>query len=549
MKIIVSNDDGRDDESTPVDEDFAPEEKGPAEGLGPELLSREGKWYLRENATGKEVEITAKREDESSETPFSIDTIKNFLQARPLLTAAAVLVVGAAFALILRTALIGPHTQTIAWTFEKYSSAVRRALVEFDAGELERAEHFLTDASSNYRENDLADLLLDAVDVWKDPKRREDRRETEKVLDAVSKYAGRDFADVADWAGRQRYSIRRDADMEAKVSEAQDLIAAGRLNEALDILAQVPSNSKWHARAREIANDLSTILSEGFLDMAREAMRNEEWETALDYFRKAVEAGVGEDLIQTSMDRCRRNQRDKETLTRAQQHFEESRFDPALSTLALIPENSRYFEEARALRSDVSIGRVLENTGNLYDRGDKRSALAALEGRKEPAFAALREKILQVAEAYDNAKKMFDANRIEDAMVLWEEIIRLEPNEQNFYHFRSLDQMAEWEDNPEKIAGAYLEEALECEAVGDYPAMREWLVKASRIDPGNETCEKKLEDLKNEAIRLFLKATNIKGEDPRQALDQLKTVIKMLPVDSPYRKRAEHEIEKLEGLP
>lgn len=531
------------DEPTPVDKDFAPEEEKSAEGPRPELLSREGKWYLRENVTGKEVEIVPVRKQMQAPAVVMGGDV---LHRHSFIAAAVILLLGVILALLLRSILTPSETSDTRWSFEHYAASLRRALVELDAAELARAEYFLSTAAEKYAHNDLAKLLLDVVSVWRDPERRENLREVERVLAAVGKYAGKHFEDVSRWAAEKLRKVAREHDMEATISEIQDLIAGGQMKKALEKLSEVDEDSRWYPKAQEMIKDVSMALSQGFLDLAQAAMRAGDWKKALEYFQKAVDTGATTAYIKTDMATCRRNQRDKQTLARARAHFDEKRLEAAASTLAMIGSTGRYHADAEVLRAKINRRRLVQAAERFYNRGDKRGALAALKNKEnDPACAALKQRILEVTKVFDEAQKLLDAGRPEDAIELWEEVTRLEPNERNHYHSRAAKQLDKWRDHPENIAELYLDNATDAETRNDYASMRKWLGKGLEVDPGNEDCMSKLEELKKEAVRLMQEALIIRKKDRREALKMFTQVTQMLPPEDPYRKEAQREIKRL----
>lgn len=540
------------DEPTPTDDDFAPEEKKPEEekpagAPRPELLAREGKWYLRENVTGKEVEIAPVRRKTRKAPPPALSSFSKFFGRHSLASAGAVIVFGFILSLFLRAIFMESATPTGTWSYKEYSTAIRRSIVEFDAGELGKAEYFLAMAADKYQHNnDLANLLLSVVSVWQD-ERRQDLREIERVLSAVGKYAGKDFADVSAWAARKQREVRREYELETAIAEIGDLVARGQLKEALVKLDKIPEDSRWYGEARKMTKELSNTISQGLLNLARRAMGTEDWKKALELLQKAADSGASASYIKKDMAACRRSKRDKEALENAREHFNAKKFEAAASRLAMITTDSYYHTQAKILRADIKRILLVETAERFYHRGDTRSALAALKGQEHnSACAILKKRILDVMKAFDDAEKLADAGRPDEAIKLWEEVVRLETNENNHYHSLSTKRLDKWRDHPENMAQFYIDKAAEAEAKSDYPTMKKYLAKGLEVNPGNEACLIKLKDLRKEAVQLMNEALVMRKRNIVRALKMFEQVIQMLPSDDPYTKEAQREIKRLQ---
>ncbi len=543
--------DFHDEEHTPVDDQFAPpqaQESVDAPPASPELLSRNGKWFLRENTSGNEIEIRPVQKKSLTETAAAVD-VRETARQHGLLTAAVILALGIMLVLFLRSILIQPAPDTVVWSFDRYASSVRRSIVEFDEGELGRAEYFLSLAAQKYADNDVANLLLEVVAVWKNSDLRGNLREVERVLGAVGKYAGGDFADVASWAARLQQSVRNEHTMEGKISEAQQLIADRKLKQAMDLLKQVAADSAWFPRAREMMEELSGALSEGLLSMAKEAIEEESWKKALTLFQKAIAAGIPESRVKRQMKTCRQNQLDKESIDRAKEHYENKRFSAALTSIAAISRGSIYTDQAQTIKAEITHKQALDKARRLYHRGNPRGALSALKDNETADGIALKERITDVIAAYKSADSALDAGLLDDAIESWEKITRLEDNKDNFYASRALAQLARWRDDTENRAQLYIDKATVAELRNDYSEMRDWLVKALAANPENETAQTKMKELKNEAVGLFQKALAMKNSDRDKARKMFKRVLDMLLENDPYVGETRREIKRLSNPP
>ena len=367
------------------------------------------------------------------------------------------------------------------------------------------------------------------------------------VLSAVGKYAGKDFADVSAWAARKQRAIRREHELETTIAEINDLVAGGRLKEALAQLDKIPADSRWYDEAQKMTRELSNTISQGLLNLARRAMEAEDWEKALGLLQKAADMGASASYIKKDMTACRRSKRDKEALKNAREHFDAKRLEAAVSRLAMITTDSHYYTQAKIMSDDIKRIRLVEIAERFYDRGDNRGALAALKDQDHnPACAALKKRILEVMKTFGDAEKLADAGRPDDAIKLWEEVVRLETNENNHYHSLAAKRLDKWRDHPENMAQLYIDKATEAESKSDYPTMKEYLAKGLKVNPGNETCIIKLKDLKKEAVQLMNEALLMRRKNIVRALKMFTQVTQMLPSDDPYHKEAQREIKRLQ---
>jgi pSer/pThr/pTyr-binding forkhead associated (FHA) protein/tetratricopeptide (TPR) repeat protein len=538
-----------DDEPTPVDESFAPQDV-PSESPRPELHSRDGKWYLREKVSGKEVEIVPVRKGGPAPSAAEVTgQVKDFMYANTLAAAIAILIVGAVFIFVLRGILVVPPPPPGSWNFGKYASAVRRSTVEIDADTLSRAEYFLARAISKYDKNDLAKMLMEYVKVLKNERTRNSMRERSRALMAVGKYAGKEFPDIADWAKKRLRAIKRENKYEEMFSEAQGLINGGQFKQAADILTKIPGESRWYRKAQEQVADIAGTLVRAKLDMARAAIAKENWREAIDHLMEAEKNGAPQALVKSNLTMCRQNQRDKERLAKGRESYEKGQPGAAMGFLTLIPNESRYREDRDALITKIKLDRVLKEAKVFYARGEWGKALKLLASVDDPSCKELAQHIDAVRKVYDDAEKAYAEERHEEAITLWEQVTTLEKDARNFFHIQSQKRLSEWKGHPEKIAAIRWRHVEAAEAKGNYVEARKWINECLRLVPKYKPAMDKLKDYRDQAEKLFLKAMNLQHSKPTEAVRLYQQIKDMLPPEDAYHKRATEEIKLLTKPP
>jgi len=535
-----------DDEPTPVDESFAPEEQQ-SDSPRPELLARDGKWYLREKTSGKEVEIVPVRKGRPAPSAAEVSgQVKDFMHANTLAAAVAILVVGAIFVFVLRSILIIPPPPPGAWHFPKYASAVRRSVVEIDAGEYARAEYFLSTAASKYGDAELAKTLLDLVGVFKDAQSRRSLPKMQRALSQVGRYAGKDFKDIAAWASSRLRALKTEYRFEEMFSEAQQLINAGQLKPAAELLSRIPQKSKLHTQAQKMIAEIQGTIWTASLDMANGAIAKQDWSAAVNHLLEAQRNGAPTAQVKTKLEMCRRNERDKDRLAKANGAYEKGQYPSALAFIEMIGQGSPYHADGVALRGRIRFDSVVNDAKVFYARGDWKGALELLASVDNPACTKLAEHIKSVKKAYDASEKAYEEQKIEEAIGLWEQVVALEKDPQNFFNLQAQKRLAVWKDKPEKIAELRWPKVEAAEAKENYVEARKQIQAIFLLVPDYKPGLDKLKDYQEKAENLFQKAMNLHSK-PAEAVRLYQTVIDLLPAEHAYAKRAKEEIKLLIG--
>lgn len=443
-------------DDTPVDADFVPPpyaeaaaDAGPGAPQGepeaqpgalvlsqgvpmqPQLVVRDGHWYLRDPRTGREVEISPKGPSEPTAVMEREPTAARRPNTKLLIAAVAgavVLVIGFA-ALFLKPP---PGPAIIKIKPSTYYGRVDDAIKKVRKGEIEQALKSLDRVEKLRPDIGVARLIAQYVRLKKDTKLDEKFpwEQARNWLQSIED-TGSASDEALAYARKQLNWIHTEQTLIGELNEIlEELTADDSIENLLEIhrkLAKFPDGYIASKRAKAEAERLRAVIAKHYLDRAKRTQGGRQWDEAIKHYQSALNYVDDKAPVNQQITTCQRNADDQKALGDAKAAVQNDAFGAARPLLSNIKPGSPYYDEARALLAQIeqtakqrARQKLIAQARGLWKTGSAPEAikLVELHGLDELADIKTRfeewQRLMAQADAALKAKQYLKAQQIFD---------------------------------------------------------------------------------------------------------------------------------------
>lgn len=516
-------------------------------GAQPQLVEKEGKLFVVDPASGREVEIVPVRPGLPAE-PVSVTRLPTGKKRMRMIMIGMGAFVGLlVLAAIVKQAQPAPPPQMMAK--REYTNLLDNAVRAIDADNILEAGKAIEGARAGRPKDEEGHILRDIAIRWnswqKDFLGGAD--EMEKLLREFRRYQSTPTS--IEFTDKWLRKIRQERAYSGYVYEAQRLIKEGKLGEALDLLGKLPADSRTRLKYADLIDRTRSSLIKDLTDKLEAAQRAGKWATAVAQVDK---------LIEQDPARADEYRKLRETLTQrgseqdALQQAEDSRrqrdYDDALRILSRIPDTSPYAKRARALETDVRGEQTRQHAGVLYRAGQADEALKLVRNDASSAAQSLAARIERVLDARERAlaaKKSGDLTAEQDA---WLSIQEAEQDQDNAYRREALRELARFRDRLKDRSSQYYEQGRASFQKEDYAAAREFFEKAMRVDPDQENGKAMLAEMTKRGRLEYNRGLNAERDGQKDAaLRSYRLAVALGSPEDDFYVKSQDRIHKLAG--
>jgi len=445
-----------DGDETPVDSAFVPQPYAGGQGaaigapLQPQLVVRDGRWFLRDPRTGREVEIAPKgAEAVPAVRPEAAEA------RRPNVRLLIAVVAGAAVVVVVFAALFlsqdgnqpkGPPPFPRA----DYYRIVDDAVDDVRAGDLDAALKKLGSVQRKRKDLQTARLLAQYVRLRKDAGedlQKLNWNEARNYLQSIRELGSALDKTIA-FVGEQLGWLKSEQTCLGWAEQAWASLKPGdpeeRIQEVYNTLRQLPQKSYAWRAYQDKAGELRQRLARANLNRADRAMKAEKWADAVKHLQDALSHVDDTAVIKKKIGECQRNARDARLLSDARQAFQTGRYASAQGPLRRISPDGHYADDAKTLLAqidsilaDQARKALVEKTLKLYREGAGRQAVELAEKHKLEGLAYIKARVQRFEKALAAGQKAEKEKHYEEALTTYQEAVEIEPEAQNAYRQRA----------------------------------------------------------------------------------------------------------------
>jgi len=512
-----------DGEETPADSSFVPQPytggQGTALGpaMQPQLVVRDGRWFLRDPRTGREVEIAPKgAEIAPAARPEGAEARRPNVRLLIAVTAAAVVLVVGFAAIFLSQA--PQQNTTPRFPVAEYNRIVDAAIAQIREAQLDPALAALDGAARKRKDIETARLLGQYVrllqaagDDLEKLNWAEARRYLESILDT------RSASDTAVAFAKQKITwLEREQTYLGLLQEALQRLKSGSDIEEniLDVhkdLQQLPPDSYAARKAKGHMDELRQQLAQLYLGRANRAKAQAKWPDAIRHLQDSLRYAADQAAVQKDIRDCQRYDREAEFLKQARDAIGEKRYAEANGLLGQVQGPGFYHEEARRLVEQIKAD-VERQTAeaqrqqilSLYREGAGAKASELIRERKVQGLEYIIERVNRLEQLLAAGKKAEDDKKFDEAKETYNTALGVEPEENNAYHRAAKQRLDAITARAPQIAADFYAAAYRAlHKDADPLGARKLFEKALAFDPKNEKATRALEQLDRTAKSLW----------------------------------------------
>jgi len=518
-----------DQEQTPADGALLPQKTG---GGGPQLLEREGRWFVRDAGTGREVEIVPAEQGRAEAGAGSIlSTPKGRLMIGGLAVVAIVILVAA---LLGRSGMPADG----AMSSEQYDRLIGQSLAALDGGDTGRAEQLAREARAAMPKKTAAKVVLDLAGVW-DAWRADFFDHWVRVDDALQElsrcYRHESNPTVERFVRTHRDGIQQEVDRSQAANRARERYESGAYEEAWQELSGIPEDSPVRSRDAELYALVSDALHSHLSGLLESAAARQDWAAARGAASKLRDYYPEEsDQMAQTAARYADLQSHAARIQDARDALDRGDYEAARRSLAGIPQDSPYRDEAARLLHRTEADEKYAAALARYNAGDAQGALGMLADQTTQPAQALQRHVqavmgLQAAAADAQAQKEFvEAER------LWLDLLQLETDARNAYRRQASAQLDRMPQRRLARAGELAAEAERQFKDDEIEKARELYEKAAAMDPDGQVGLEALQLMREAGRMEYRRALNMMDQNPQEALRLFTRACRLLTADDKY---------------
>ncbi|MBI2191798.1 MAG: FHA domain-containing protein [Planctomycetes bacterium] len=486
-------------ENTPVDSMFAPQKYEP-KGLavGPQLIQRDGKWFLRDPATQREIEIVPKggAGQESPAEAAAPDVVKPVTAPprkgfRLALAAAAALVL--ALVILAASGVLNPPPPPPqpGFTRSDYHKALDEGVRGLDEGRIDDALKVFQSSDQKLPDLRVARILADISAMLNNPDQCPPESEIERFGDLLGelKRSVDSTANVESFADRWQGWVDKQVSYRATIDRAVGRLKKGDPDSSLLDLQQVPEDMLIRMKALSYLEEARELFVKKYTNLAKEAELARSWDAAIKHYQKAATVGIGVPVITKSIDLCQQYKQDSSRIVQAKEALDKNDLESVASYLKNISAASPYRTEANSLLSEArqrqdqqDVANLITRVRELYKAGRGQEALKLVNSKPGTVDESEVEAIRRVSEAMDKAENDFRKKDYKTAKEGWLLVLQLEPDDANGYHRLANQRVQEFEQRRVEFAQEYARQGEAAMGKNQFQEAREAFRYAQILD-------------------------------------------------------------------
>ncbi len=496
------------DSDTPVDGDFVPTRYEPERHVGPQLVTRDGRWFIRDAATDREVEIVPKGGAGIGQPDMiGYYTDRKKKRVTQMVTAGVALLT--ALVLLLAFLPTGPTTptgETNKFPGAKYDAAVDKGIEALDANDFAGAKKIFADMHQRLPQRSVAGIFKEIADLFE--KAGEDMSgldwatvhgHLEDIVDARFRTAKAESYAVAKlkWIKRQRQQ-------ESILKYARKLHAEGRIEDAykaLRILREGPVRTS----CLDFIKEVKTECAQKTMAEAAQLKGSREWESAIEAYGKARIYVDDTKPVDDALEECRRGMADKTLYEDAVNLNEQSNYGQAKAKLEQIPQKSVYHVEANALLATVIHSQKAKHANELFDSGNGEEAISFVSKQlPDGAMPGFLQTVGSAMKLNAGLKTALDGQEYNDVLDICQKLTELlSDRPDNFYRRKAESASQKLKNNPMFLAKFYTDKAMQAGNDGHPQDARKFAGIASKWSPEKRYGDTVIKQLQTMARRLY----------------------------------------------
>jgi hypothetical protein len=507
-------------EDTPVDERFVPvkyEEPAQAGALavGPQLVQKEGKWYLKDPATGREVEIVPKHQTGADGEEGEPEQAEDLPAQRSPLKLVIAGVVALVTLLVCASVLLKPPPPKPGPKPPgkvEFVLAVDEGVSLLEKKDYETAKKIFLRAHGWKPDYSIGKVLADVTDKLEAGNAEPLSYDWDTLFTQFHELKNSVYSTskVEAFAKIKQNWVLTEKRFQAVVSRGLDQLKKNDPEAALSTLQKVPKASPSYLRAKGPIVQAKASCAAKYEALAKNDISTRGWDTALQNYEKADQFTDEPDTFSRQIDDIRKWQTHSNFLDEAKEKQGNDELEAVLTLLAKVDATSPYRTESDALKQTVQdeLNRRLKDKQlnkvlDLYAAGNGEDALTLLAEENVGLDEPTKAKIRRVVKAMETADNLFKEKEYEKARAKWEEITTTEEDTENGYHRQALQKLDDFETKRRLFAIEYERMAEQAMKDGDFAKARRLFTEAQLNDPEGRLGKEGLKELKGRAQKAY----------------------------------------------
>ena len=556
-----------DSESTPPEGNLLPAK---AADVRPQLIQRDGRWFVVDPATGREVEIVPAQQ---AKAPAGRKSLLSTAKGKLIIGGLAIIVTLILVAAVIKTSqpqkpimtdaqykelignvLKGEQTGELAAVFSgrQYSDVIKRSLDALDRGDTMTAARLAVLALKSRPKDETARRVVELVRVWDDWKKDfwTHWQKVQGILEDL--YEGDASPAVQEFTKTYKDFIDKERAYSQYADEARKQYAAKKYEEAWQDLLHVPEGSPVRERDAVLFENVKGDFKHHIEEQMKSASVRQDWTEARKWAEKLRDYyAADKERAQENLTKYSEYEGHASLMQQAKDALAKNDFADADRFLRSIPEGSPYYAEAQRLLQRAKADEVYARALALYNQGASDEALKSLEGQDSAAARTLKLHVESMLALYNKARDAQKKLELLDAEQYWQQLTETETDDNNQYRKEGLRELARMKDLRRNYARELIEGGDDAFKTEQFEKARTLYKKATDMDPDGRMGMEPLARMEQQGRMDYRRALVKEQTDPKAALQLLERACRMLPPDDKYYTWAldkKQEIErKLEG--
>lgn len=515
------------EEETPFDGALVPQ---PAAGVQPRLLERDGKMFVVDTATGREVEIVPAERAAARKPLLASGRGK-------LVVGVAVAVVVILFALAIRSAL--QPDRKPAMKGHVYQNLVDDAVKALGQDDVKKARALALKARAGMPKREAAKVLLDIVDLW-EPWKQDFFKHWRSVESLLKELGGYDTTTTRTLFVRENVElIHTELRYSEKAGIARKAFENRDYEKAWSLVSDIPADSALGQKEADFIEAVNARFLEHIQASISAAEGRQDWSAAAEWATKlAGSFPARRDDARKLRRRFEEYQGHRRSIVTARVHVSSKNFEAARTSLSTIPADSPYRAEAERLLARAQSGELYAQASALYREGKGEEALALLKKSGDAAARSLARHIKSVLAIHLAGSGASEAKRLIEAERSWEALLRAETDGGNAYRVEALKELDRSSRLRADHARQLLKQADDHYKAENYREARNTYELALEMDPEHQIGQEALKGMMRQGRLDYRIALNLVESNRERALALVRRACGLLPADDPYYNRA-----------
>jgi hypothetical protein len=552
-------------EDTPADQSFMPVAYTPQRetvlGGGadqPQLVVREGRWFLRDPRSGREVEIAPAGGAGAVAAPAAALRRPNVRLLITVVAIAAIVVITFAVA-ILRPARRNTEMPKI--SDRAWAELVDAGLDVLKKGDYAKALDQFKLAFSKRSELEPARLLTQYALLLQTAAgdfAKLDKNEAKRYLESIENTRCPSDKAIA-FAREQRVWIDKEWVSMGVIDGAKAKLAAAGENEELLIevrsdLQQIPADRFAAKLAAAMIADIHKTIATNRLRRAEREKAQLKWAEAVAEYLAAlpfIEDAALKARINKEVEDCRRYAQEAQAIRQAHDAITAKNYGTARSLLAAI-KAGHYYQDAQRMLADIqrlekdeALQAVRQQILKQYKEGAGEQAAKLAEDHKLQEFSYIRERIKRIEDLLAEGRKAEEDHLYREAEDKYQEAVGVEADPENEYRRRAERALKALKDRYPEIAAEFAAKVFPLVNKDPLQA-RKHAEEALKYDANNKRAKDGLDHLERQAKLLHNDGIRAAAEKKfHTAKDILKKALDSAPPGSPLYQRIAQELQKV----